>query len=149
MENQLIRDILVASREFRKITQHFLEIQASKWNITTTQLLVATVLKKNPTLTLNGLADSLNLSKSTTSGVVDRMVKGGYLSRKQDENNKRFVQVTLTPSGEFIANHVYNNYLDGLTPILNISKEELEQMLETQRKMITLLKERKKELDDI
>lgn len=149
MDNQLIRDILVASREFRKITQHFLEIQASKWNITTTQLLVATILKKNPALTLNELADSLNLSKSTTSGVVDRMVKGGYLSRKQDEKNKRFVQVTLTDSGEFIANHVYNNYLDGLTPILNISKEELEQMLETQRKMMTLLKERKKELDDI
>ncbi len=50
--------------------------------------------------TLNGLSLALDIAKSTTSEMVDRMVMGKYLNRALDKENRRQVIITIGPKGK-------------------------------------------------
>ena len=43
------------------------------------------------------LARRLNLSHSTTSGIVDRLQARGLVTREQDANDRRYTRVEVTP----------------------------------------------------
>ena len=49
--------------------------------------------------TLNELSLALSMARSTTSEMVDRMVRGGYLNRTLDKENRRQVIITIGPKG--------------------------------------------------
>lgn len=46
--------------------------------------------------TVTELARRLNLSHSTTSGIVDRLQARGLVSREQDANDRRYTRVQVT-----------------------------------------------------
>lgn len=50
--------------------------------------------------TLNELSSALNIAGSTTSEMVDRMVRRKYLNRAPDKENRRQVVITIGPKGE-------------------------------------------------
>lgn len=50
-------------------------------------------------LSVNQLADRLNLDKSTASRVSDKLVLDGQLLRQEDSNDRRYVVLKLTERG--------------------------------------------------
>ena len=50
-------------------------------------------------LSVNQLADKLNLDKSTISRVSDKLVLDGLLLRQEDPNDRRYVVLKLTKQG--------------------------------------------------
>ncbi|EFI83477.1 Uncharacterized HTH-type transcriptional regulator yusO [Listeria grayi] len=139
MEDQFIRDIIFSFREVQKKTQHFFAEEASKRDITTTQLMALNFLKREPSLTLGELADRMKLGKSTVSGVVDRLVRAEFLKRSRDATNRRCLNLELTEIGEEKAAVTYDLFFKRLKPIEEIDAAELESMLETHRKIIAIL----------
>lgn len=68
-------------------------------NFTLRQLEVLDTLLLTPQITLHGLADKLGLAMSTTSVLVDRMVRDGYLTRVANPENRREVLLDLGKRG--------------------------------------------------
>ena len=74
--------------KFKKIAQQY--------GFTTPQLTVIFHLYKTPDITLNALSDHLMLTKSTVSGIVNRLVSQGVVVREIPKNNRRTVKLSLS-----------------------------------------------------
>jgi len=63
------------------------------YGLTNMQHLVLEGLWYKPGMTASELCKSLILDKATLSGVLDRMVEGGWIVKKQDEEDRRVSRV--------------------------------------------------------
>ncbi len=55
-------------------------------------------------LPMHAIAESLDVSQASTTGIIDRMEELGYVTRVRDEADRRVVNVALTDAGhELIA----------------------------------------------
>lgn len=76
---------------------------AKKYGFTPQQLIVIFHLYKMPSITLNELSDHMGLSKSTVSGIIDRLANQGVVVREIPKDNRRVVNLSL--SEEFKKNN--------------------------------------------
>ncbi|WP_233268966.1 MarR family winged helix-turn-helix transcriptional regulator [Paraglaciecola sp. L1A13] len=71
--------------------------------ISTTQLGVLFSLAKCDHAPITAIADQLNMSYSSMSGVVDRMSKAELVRREKDRNDARVQNVILLPKGKALS----------------------------------------------
>lgn len=92
--------ILAAQREGNRLL-----IQALKpHGITPSQAEVLRLLQQRGTLSLNGLGQLLVCESGTNpSRLVDRLVAAGLVERRTDADDRRYLQLSLTPEGERVA----------------------------------------------
>ena len=62
-------------------------------------LYVLTVLEADGSLSMGGLADALDVSVASATGIVDRMEKRGIVERQHVATDRRVVLVTATDEG--------------------------------------------------
>ncbi len=67
--------------------------------VTQTQFLVITVIHADGRCSMGALARSLQTSRPTISGIVDRLVRSGHVRRLSPPTDRRQVLVELTPRG--------------------------------------------------
>ena len=72
-------------------------------NITQTQIFTIMTLSEKSPCQLNELRKKLQISAPTVTGIVDRLEKSGYVKRIRDKDDRRVVNVGLTPKGKVIA----------------------------------------------
>jgi len=70
---------------------------SKKKDFTVPQILLMHELYHYPNITLNELSDRLNLSKSTVSGIIKRLVQQDIVTRTIPEENRRIVNLSLSP----------------------------------------------------
>ncbi|EDO1141981.1 MarR family transcriptional regulator [Listeria innocua] len=139
MDEKLVKEVIFSFREVQRKTHHVLAEEAANREITTTQLLAIRELQKESDLTLGELAERMKLGKSTVSGIVDRLVKAGFLKRTRNESNRRALSLELTEKGATKATETYHVFFNRLEPILEIGEERLKEMLEMHQEIITIL----------
>jgi DNA-binding MarR family transcriptional regulator len=77
--------------------------------------------------TISEISHHLNLSLATTSGVVDRLVAGGFVTRQEDQQDRRQKQVALTARGREVVREIKRTRLEVLTRRLaNVPEPVLE-----------------------
>ncbi|WP_447802024.1 MarR family winged helix-turn-helix transcriptional regulator [Pseudomonas serbica] len=69
------------------------------YDVSVTQCYAIETLVKRGRLRLQSLAEEMFLDKSTASRVVDTLERKGYVSRVEDSEDRRAVQVEVTESG--------------------------------------------------
>lgn len=69
-------------------------------SVSLTHLHVAAVLEQDGPLSMGHLAQALDVSVASATGIVDRMVERGLVARRHDEHDRRVVEVSLTPDGQ-------------------------------------------------
>jgi DNA-binding MarR family transcriptional regulator len=95
-------------------------IRVKMWSeaeLTTGQLRILFMVRQEPGATLGWLAGQIGVSAPTASGLVDRLVRQGYLRRASDGQDRRFVCHYLTESGLAIAGEIEreaSGLLDGI-----------------------------------
>ena len=62
-------------------------------------LQVLTVLETEGSVPMGALADSLDVSQASATGIVDRMEQRGLIERRRDDGDRRVIRVALTPDG--------------------------------------------------
>jgi len=62
--------------------------------------------------TLSMLSKKLDVSPPTISGLINRLVKRGYVERCQDKQDGRVVNVSLTKSGNILIKCFRKNILE-------------------------------------
>jgi DNA-binding MarR family transcriptional regulator len=68
--------------------------------VTTSQGYTLLAFPEDGCLTMNELSDTMNLSNSTMTRMVDQLVQKGLVRRKADESDRRIVLVELTDQGQ-------------------------------------------------
>lgn len=86
-------------------------------DLSLTQVRVLAILRdRQPTM--SQLADHLGLDRSSVSGLIDRAVQRGLVSKVRDETDRRSARVALTPSGQELARDGAAAIHAGITPLL-------------------------------
>ena len=57
---------------------------------------------------MSRIADYVNVPMSTATGIVDRLVKNGYLDRNRSDADRRIVQIRLTGKAKKIVEEIKN-----------------------------------------
>ncbi len=83
-------------------------------------------------MSVNDLAELLNLGKSTVSKTVDKLVSGGLLVRDPDKNDRRYVVLKLTEQGQKFYDSIDEQMENYFSTVFHaISKEKRNQVLES------------------
>lgn len=106
------------------------------------------LLDRNKQVTMTELVEYINSPMSTATGIVDRLVKSGYIERDRSETDRRIVVLTLTDSGSQIIKDFKNTISKYLEVILgSLSEEEKQSLLKIVSKIMnTLQSEMTKEI---
>jgi DNA-binding MarR family transcriptional regulator len=70
--------------------------RVNSFGLTAIQHLFIEALWEEDELTAGDIGDRLILDHATVSGVLDRMEEGGWISKKTDPEDKRFIRVYLS-----------------------------------------------------
>jgi len=78
-------------------------------------------------ITHSELCHRLMLSKSPVTGIVDRLVRDGYVSRTADSKDRRVSRIAIQPKGEIAWQHVRDAMrVHAGAQCANFSSEELQ-----------------------
>ncbi|MFT6897138.1 MAG: DNA-binding MarR family transcriptional regulator [Paraglaciecola sp.] len=75
----------------------------SEMQISTTQLAVLFSLSRHDNAPITAIADKLNMSYSSMSGVIDRMSRAELVKRQKDPDDARIQNVILLAKGRTLA----------------------------------------------
>ncbi len=82
------------------------------------------VLSGEGPLPMNRLAELLDVSQASATGIVDRMEQRGLVSRERDPHDRRVVRVVLAPQGEGLIAGIAAERRDKLARLLDTLPEE-------------------------
>lgn len=102
--------IILLFKSVQKILRDQVFEKSRQFGFTGPQIILILALSKKPYSTLNELSKCIGLSKSTVSGIVNRLVGRGVVIREIPENNRRIVRLSLSP--EFAKNNVIKELME-------------------------------------
>ena len=138
-------EIIEIFKNIKKAISSKFEKSAKKYGFTAPQLGVIFHLHVMPSITLQALSEHMGLTKSTVSGIVDRLEKQGVVTREIPKDNRRIVKLSISEEfkknndickmkKEFIADFISES-------IKNTDPEEVENMIHGLRQFSILLNE--------
>jgi DNA-binding MarR family transcriptional regulator len=97
---------------------------------------VMTVLDADGPLAMGHLADALDVSQASATGIVDRMEQRGLITRQRDPDDRRVTRVALTDEGRGVISGLATERRDKLGKLLDeLTDDELEGFLRGARAM--------------
>ena len=97
---------------------------------------VMMILGADGALPMNQLADALDVSQASTTGIVDRMEQRGLITRERDPDDRRVTLVQLTDRGRQAIERLGAERRDKLGKLLDeLTDEELQAFLIGSRAM--------------
>ena len=94
------------------------------YDVSVTQCYAVETLVKRGALRLQVLAEEMFLDKSTASRVIDTLERKGYVSRVEDDEDRRAVRIQATDAGrELYAKITADPIAEQLAMIENLSAE--------------------------
>jgi DNA-binding MarR family transcriptional regulator len=70
-----------------------------KGKITLPQVLILQYLSTQEPVKMTDIANFMKVSTAATTGIVDRLVKSGYVSRVFDQDDRRIIRIKITLKG--------------------------------------------------
>lgn len=95
----IVETMIYLESEGRRVARE----ECQRVGITATQLNVLKLLEEIGELSLTELSRRLAAQNSTVTGIVDRMVTAGLVTREQSAEDRRVWRIRMTPRGEELA----------------------------------------------
>lgn len=94
-------------------------------SLSKTELLTLLQVDRNGEIIMSRIADYINIPMSTATGMVDRLVKKGYIERNRSDSDRRIVTIRLTEAGRALAEDIKTRIMSILKLLLeNLTDEE-------------------------
>jgi DNA-binding MarR family transcriptional regulator len=77
------------------------------------------VLSGEGPLPMNRLAELLDVSQASATGIVDRMEQRGLVTRERDDDDRRVVRVALSPQGDGLIAGIASQRRDHLARLID------------------------------
>ncbi|MCL6593191.1 MAG: MarR family transcriptional regulator [Alicyclobacillus sp.] len=105
-----------------------------RYGITPPQFDALLILDRHGDLTIGDVSSKLYLAYSTTTDLVDRLERAGFVARERDQLDRRVVRVRLLPKGSELIERVLDTrraYLAGvLESLTNNQRAEILRVLD-------------------
>ena len=108
-----IKELFDNFQNFHKTVNYTMMEKTERFNISINQTKLLLMLQKHHNINQNALAKKLNVTKATLSVRLQRLEKLGYLTRVQDEHDKR--------------NYVSKEQINVLNDVIKIMKKNIEE----------------------
>jgi MarR family transcriptional regulator, organic hydroperoxide resistance regulator len=135
-----ISQIMQSLRRVFKSIQDYSQEVSKKYGITGPQLWALKTIAANGSLSLGELSQRMYLHPSTISGVVDRLEKKKYVQRDRAKEDRRVVQVRLTPLGRNLSrkapNPIQGKMVYGLG---KLKRDQLNSIYESLQRLVKIM----------
>lgn len=109
-------------------------------DITQPQIIILMLLYEEGKKSVGEIAEKMDVSSPTVTGVVDRLVSNDYIERKRDPGDRRRVVVDLTPNGKNAVKQFQDGVRKKWEQILkHLSAEERKAYLRIIKKIISIV----------
>ena len=114
----------------------------SRGKITLPQLGVLEYLSSRRESPMNELARHLGVTRPAATGLVDRLIVQGLVSRQGDRADRRVVRINLTPKGRRVLDNIWNQKRRMLQEVFGrLSPADRSQYLATLERVVEILSE--------
>ena len=108
--------------------------------VTTSQMVTLMRIYEKGNTRVGILSKEMRVSAPTITGVIDRLLRNGYLKRTRDKSDRRVVNVELTNKGKQLVEHLFSEINKRWYRILiNLTTEERENYLKILRRIVGVL----------
>jgi len=101
-DDRLIYLVFTAQQKLRTYLNNCLVAEGVK--VTTAQAGILFLLKQQNGRTMTELSQLIGLDNSTTTGLIDRLEKSGFVTRNSNPSDRRLSHIDITPRGADEAN---------------------------------------------
>ena len=107
------------------------------------ELFTMLFVEKQGEIIMSNIADYINVSMSTANGIVERLVKNGYLARERSDSDRRIVVIRLTDNGKKLIDELKSTIFEYIRLIYDALDEEERNLIFKIFTKITAILERK------
>jgi DNA-binding MarR family transcriptional regulator len=84
---------------------------------------------RNGEIIMSQIADYINISMSTATGIVERLVKKGLIERNRNDSDRRIVTIKLTAEGKILAENIKSKIFGMAKLVLDCLSDEEQELL--------------------
>lgn len=109
------------------IAREFLKSQTGEFykaKITLPQFIVLDMLHHHPDSRMTDIARLISVTSAAATGIIDRLVRDGYVRRHGDPKDRRIIKVSLTAKGDSIVRKMIEQKKRVTTKIFGMITEE-------------------------
>lgn len=111
-----------------------------KGHITLPQYLALELLRSKGRMKMKEMADGMNISLPSATGLADRLLSLQLINREYDESDRRVVYLTLTSKGKNMIDGVKKVRRDAIKDLFGtLSRKEREAYLNIMKKLVRSL----------
>ena len=104
------------------------------------ELFAMLFVDKHGEIIMSKIAEHINVSMSTANGIVERLVKNGYLNRDRSDSDRRIVVIRLTDKGKDLVNELKNTVSEYIKLIYEaLDDEERKLIFKVFNKVVNIL----------
>ncbi|WP_432666655.1 MarR family transcriptional regulator [Wukongibacter baidiensis] len=97
MEHNKIMDMILDNMKKLFFPEDWLQIDMK---LSKTELFAMFIVERHGEVIMSKISDEINVSMSTATGIIDRLVKKKYLKRERSDLDRRIVLIKLTEKGQ-------------------------------------------------
>ena len=126
-----------------------LSVESQGYNPNSSDFRVLGILMRHGPLPMSRIGEWLGISKPNMTSVIDRLIVEGWVERRQDQKDRRIIEVGLTPQGKIYVEDKWREARESARKKLSTLSEEerktLYASLESVRVILSKLNEMKKQ----
>jgi DNA-binding MarR family transcriptional regulator len=107
---------------YRTVNRAFTQYDPDAWmgiSISIAQVKTLFFIADEKEVNFRKLASAMNVTPSNVTGVVDRLVEQGLLTRTENPSDRRMLMIKLTDKGETLINSLWESRTNQISSVLN------------------------------
>lgn len=113
------------------------------------ELFAILLIDRHGEITMSQIADYVNVPMSTATGIVDRLVKNGYLKRERSDSDRRVVVIKLTDKGKVLIDELKGTVSEYIKLVYDsLTDDERLLLMKVFTKMVDILNKKRVPQED-
>ncbi|MCF2137350.1 MAG: MarR family transcriptional regulator [Candidatus Thorarchaeota archaeon] len=122
---ELVYNFIEALRDISRTTSYL-----ANDDLGLEEFMILDIVSETDDCSMKDIIDGLSIAASTATGIVDRLVKRGFVKRKHSESDRRKVLLHLTSMGQDAHTRFRTEALNSVETALNhLTDEEIQTLL--------------------
>ena len=141
-ESSRIQEMLTLVKRIMSVVKQNFESDFKKMGVTQSQILVMRVLNHYGDMKVSDISKELDLSNSTVSGIIDRLVEKKIVQRKRSDEDRRIVMISLADEYRQPVKKGLNAFAQKMRKALStMTEEDVESIIRGLEKLEKILEE--------
>ncbi len=141
---KLIEGIMESFHVMRNKMHSKISQYGQKDCVTNSQLFVLTIIARHPKIGIKEIAKIFHISPSAATQLVDSLVENDYVFRKSDRQDRRVLQLGLSPKGLKHISILKKQFMKTAVNLLSgLSERELKTYLSLHKKILSGILDKK------